>query len=326
MDKLGFVQADPIRAPARAQDLILRHRVKNYRVDELEKKYSKLPLDEDIVYAYGFVSQEVGRLVRIVDRRNLSRVEKQLLAAVDDKLLLHPRELDESFGTTRVKNAWGKDAKASKIALERLHRRGLLRVAKRDKGIRVYARASDAVDRRPAADRFRDIALASARIFAPVAVGRLVSALTPVRRRLSIDARTARSIIDQLVATGELRTTSVERVFFIYPSGFSPVTECTAAVRFLAPFDPVVWDRTRFKQFWGWDYRFEAYVPKSKRVRGQYAMPLLWRDEVIGWANIGLSEQGKLEVDLGFQQPRPSSRRFKLALDEEIDRFRSFLN
>lgn len=37
--RLGYVQADPIRAPARAQDLILRHRVKNYHVDDLEKKY-----------------------------------------------------------------------------------------------------------------------------------------------------------------------------------------------------------------------------------------------------------------------------------------------
>jgi uncharacterized protein len=33
------------------------------------------------------------------------------------------------------------------------------------------------------------------------------------------------------------------------------------AVRLLAPFDPVVWDRTRFELLWGWVYRFEAYTP-----------------------------------------------------------------
>ena len=41
LDRLGFVQADPIRAPARAQDLILRHRVKNYHAGDLERLYPK---------------------------------------------------------------------------------------------------------------------------------------------------------------------------------------------------------------------------------------------------------------------------------------------
>jgi uncharacterized protein YcaQ len=39
-------------------------------------------------------------------------------------------------------------------------------------------------------------------------------------------------------------------------------------VRFLAPFDPVVWHRRRFKLFWGWEYELEAYVPAHKRRMG----------------------------------------------------------
>ncbi|MGC4048239.1 MAG: crosslink repair DNA glycosylase YcaQ family protein [Paludibaculum sp.] len=50
-------------------------------------------------------------------------------------------------------------------------------------------------------------------------------------------------------------------------------------VRLFAPFDPVVWDRLRFETFWGWAYRFEAYTPAPKRVRGYYALPLMWRDD-----------------------------------------------
>ena len=38
LEALGFVQADPIRAPARAQDLTLRHRVTNYRAGDLERR------------------------------------------------------------------------------------------------------------------------------------------------------------------------------------------------------------------------------------------------------------------------------------------------
>ena len=56
--------------------------------------------------------------------------------------------------------------------------------------------------------------------------------------------------------------------------------EAPRQVRFLAPFDPVVWDRARFEHLWGWAYRFEAYTPVKKRVRGYYAMPMLWGDQI----------------------------------------------
>src|ERR1700685_3639620 len=55
IEKLGFVQADPIRAPARAQDLTLRHRVKGYRAGDLERLYPKLALEEDFFVNYGFL-------------------------------------------------------------------------------------------------------------------------------------------------------------------------------------------------------------------------------------------------------------------------------
>ncbi|XXT00609.1 crosslink repair DNA glycosylase YcaQ family protein [Sorangium sp. So ce363] len=48
------------------------------------------------------------------------------------------------------------------------------------------------------------------------------------------------------------------------------------AVRLLAPFDPVVWDRRRFELLWGWAYRFEAYVPAPNRKLRYYALPRPW--------------------------------------------------
>ena len=60
---LGFVQADPIRTPARAQDLTLRHRVTNYRAGDLERQYSRLNLHEDYFINYGFVTDRVFRLM-----------------------------------------------------------------------------------------------------------------------------------------------------------------------------------------------------------------------------------------------------------------------
>src|SRR3954464_288721 len=63
LDRLGFVQADPIRAPARAQDLTLRHRVSGYRAGDLERRYAALGIEEDVFINYGFVTPAVHRLM-----------------------------------------------------------------------------------------------------------------------------------------------------------------------------------------------------------------------------------------------------------------------
>src|SRR6266566_9490379 len=61
--RVKFVQADPIRAPARAQDLILRHRVKGYRAGDLERRYAQLDIAEDFFINYGFVTRELQALM-----------------------------------------------------------------------------------------------------------------------------------------------------------------------------------------------------------------------------------------------------------------------
>src|SRR5437764_1214185 len=63
VQRLGFVQADPIRAPARAQDLTLRHRVVDYRAGELERRYAELELEEDVFVNYGYVPRSVYALM-----------------------------------------------------------------------------------------------------------------------------------------------------------------------------------------------------------------------------------------------------------------------
>ncbi len=120
-----------------------------------------------------------------------------------------------------------------------------------------------------------------------------------------------RVAIEALVKRGELARASD----YLYgPTRDAPSKD--ARVRFLAPFDPLVWDRRRFERLWGWRYRFEAYTPKKKRVCGYYAMPMLFRDRVIGWANV--------EVGVGFASGTPRERAFEVALEEEIVRIRTF--
>jgi uncharacterized protein YcaQ len=96
-------------------------------------------------------------------------------------------------------------------------------------------------------------------------------------------------------------------------------------VRLLGPFDPVVWDRRRFEILWGWAYRFEAYTPPPKRMRGYYALPLLWRDKAIGWCNVFV-KNGTLQSDFGYVDAHPPRDRvFARELDVELDRMRAFL-
>src|ERR1044072_8458233 len=63
IDRIGFVQADPIRAPARSQDLILRQRVKNYHAGDLERRYDTLNIEEDFFVIYGFVTKSLHALM-----------------------------------------------------------------------------------------------------------------------------------------------------------------------------------------------------------------------------------------------------------------------
>ena len=83
--RLGFVQADPIRAPARAQDLILFHRVKDYRAGDLERRYAELNIEEDHFINYGFLpSAHVALMHPRVPRRRWSPATQRRAEAVLD--------------------------------------------------------------------------------------------------------------------------------------------------------------------------------------------------------------------------------------------------
>jgi uncharacterized protein YcaQ len=129
-------------------------------------------------------------------------------------------------------------------------------------------------------------------------------------------------------AKARLPHATVDGHTWYWPEGENPRSRryrVSDEVRLLGPFDPVVWDRLRFEIFWDWAYRFEAYTPAPKRVRGYYALPLLWRDAVIGWGNLSVVG-GKLVPSLGFVSGRaPRERAFRQELDAELARVEAIL-
>jgi uncharacterized protein YcaQ len=53
-------------------------------------------------------------------------------------------------------------------------------------------------------------------------------------------------------------------------------------VTFVAPLDPLAWDRDLLRSLFGFDYVWEVYVPESKRRWGYYVLPLLFGDRIVG--------------------------------------------
>jgi uncharacterized protein len=338
MQKLGFVQADPIRAPARAQDLILRHRVDDYRADDLERRYAQLGIEEDFFINYGFMPKGLNALMHPRSVSSLrspwarspfwKKRARALLEFVQARDEAHPRDVDAHFAHGRVTNYWGGSSNATTHLLQHMHYSSMLRVVRRERGIRVYAAhehpppPSTTADRDARLDALADVVV---NLYAPLPAPSLLFAL----RRLRYATPHWQRAIPSTVARAKARLTRarVGDVDWYWPPGENPIdAETSDSVRLLAPFDPVVWDRPRFERLWGWEYRFEAYTPAAKRIRGYYALPMLFRDRVIGWANLSVAN-GRLDADLGYVNGRaPRDRAFKAELDSELERTATFLN
>ena len=242
---------------------------------------------------------------------------------------MHPRAVEAHFAHGRMTNYWGGSSNAGTHLLDGMHYRGMLRVVRRESGTRVYAPVAHAppIDDSPSGRALRAAALLEliVRKYAPLPA----SSLTYLVRLLNYGAphlatQTQAALREARDVLGSAR---IDGTTWYWPADENPRSRRHAAddaVRLLAPFDPVVWDRRRFELFWGWAYKFEAYTPAPKRRFGHYALPLLWHDRVIGWANV-TARDGQLRPVFGYAAGKPRDAAFRAALDEELQRLTTFL-
>ena len=252
-----------------------------------------------------------------------------LLDFVREHGAVHPRKVDEHFAHGKVTNYWGGSSSASTRLLEDLHYRGLLRVVRRDNGIRVYeARDSapgvtDAAALHGQLDALVDVIAGK---YAPLPASSLSALVSRLRYGVPQWGGHLKAALSR--AKQRLGHARVDGLDWYWPEAervHSGRVGIGDQVRLLAPFDPVVWDRRRFELLWGWAYRFEAYTPAPKRKLGYYALPLLWSDAVIGWGNLSVKD-GKLNSELGYVAGHaPKDRSFKRELEAELERIRRFL-
>ncbi|MEW6421618.1 MAG: crosslink repair DNA glycosylase YcaQ family protein [Deinococcota bacterium] len=334
LNRMGFVQADPIRAPARAQDLTLLQRMRGYRAGALERLYPTLDAEEDMFPNYGFVTRRVQAMLhpREPGETRVERAHPGLLAEVralvQDRAEVHPREVAAAVGRGRVVNAWGGQSAATTRALEALHRRGEVRVTRRVGGVRLYGPAPHLAALReaplPEAERVRGAVHLLAALYGPLpeaSLGYLVSlsrfGLPHLHGELRRAYRTA--------VREELTGAKVDGVRYVWPAGWDAEALATPrGVRIVGPFDPLVWDRRRFTHLHGWTYRFEAYTPAEQRQFGYYALPVFQAERAVGWANLKV-EGSELRVDLHFVPGVRETADLRKGIASELKRYREFL-
>ena len=111
------------------------------------------------------------------------------------------------------------------------------------------------------------------------------------------------------------------------------VNNCSSAaselVHILSPFDPLIIQRKRTNLFFDYDHRFEAYVPKEKRVFGYFALPVLAGEDIVAALDLKTDRKSrKLLLQkwswVGVGAPRGARKDLKRRIEEELHRFERF--
>ena len=322
------MQADPIRAPARAEDLTLRHRVRNYRAGDLERKYRTLDVEEGFFINYGFLPRrDYLRMHPRVSSEVTSRLRRRaaaIAAFVRARGTVHQREIVARFDHGKTTNYWGRQSNATTHLLGIMHYHSFLRVAHREDGVRVYeihqsgGGVVDNDERRSRVDALVDVVV---RAYAPLPAPSL--AMVIARLRYATPQWNAELKPALARAKQRLGRARIDGTDWYWPPDERPELSIDREddVRALSPFDPIVWDRRRFALLFGWEYRFEAYTPADRRKLGYYALPLLWRDDVVGWGNAALRDD-TLAIEVGYVKRTPRDAGYRRELAAEAERLR----
>lgn len=304
MDRLGLLQFDPLEVPgARNHDIVLHARIKGYRREWCEvwlygpdrrlfeiynKSLNVVPIEE---LPHHRVSWERHR-ERYEDGilREHADVAHNILQRISAEGPLstaafaeHGRSVDWWWAPTRVARA----------VLEALFVIGRVGISRREGNRRYYDLIErlvpeDLLLRRESAEagmrhrllsRFKAAGLTS-----PSAPAELILGTGTARER---QHRTA-----ELVESGALQPVSIEGIkgtrftvtedLSILDEAASSTATIEGGVAFIAPLDPLLWDRRLLRELWNFDYIWEVYVPEPKRRWGYYVLPILFGDRLVG--------------------------------------------
>jgi uncharacterized protein YcaQ len=303
---LGYVQIDTIHVIERSHHHILYTRIPSYRRAHLQQAQNvDRTVFEYWTHALSYLPAETLRFYVRHMRRDwerrvwfgdvTSRDIRRVVSLIRKGGPITIREIDNDALEDR-RHLWA-SRKPAKRALEAAFYKGLVTVSRRTGMVKTYELLTRHFgwDRLPRAASepetlvyLLDRALRSQGIVSLDSVCYQDAARKPAMRRL----------VERRVRRGELVPVQVdgaERLpHWVRPDALDGTAEpAEAPVHILSPFDPLVIQRRRLRLFFDYDYRFEAYVPKDKRVFGYFVCPALVGDRIVAGLDLKTDREGQ---------------------------------
>jgi uncharacterized protein YcaQ len=336
VEHLGYVQIDTINVVERCHHQILYTRIPDYQRAHLHRAQTvDKAVFEYWTHALSYVpTRDYRYFVRDMNEHSRERSYwfgrvtpgdlRKVLSRIRRKGALTIRDIDDDV-LVEKDHEWA-SRKPSKRALQLAFYRGLVTVSERKGMLKTYQLASRHFgwDRAPRAATQREIgeymldrALRAQGIVSLDSICHLDAGRKKVMRRL-IEARSRRGELIQVELEGAGKAEHWAR-----PEALEPVPEPDRErVHILNPFDPLVLQRKRLQLFFGYEHRFEAYVPPKKRVFGYFAQPVLAGDEIVAAVDLKTDRQrGKLLLQ---KWTWVAKRSRKQAIEEALHRFERF--
>jgi uncharacterized protein len=327
VQRLSCVQLDSISAVERSHRIALASRVGAYPRGTVDRLLARGRLFEYWAHEACLLPAEDWPLfvpaMRNGGRRWYGDVERT-----------HPHLADEILATIRERGPLGSrhfegsteggmwNWKPAKAMLERLWNGGDLVIAGRQGFQRLYDLPErvlpKAVLEAPvphAGERLRELTLR-----AVTARGALTESGIVEHWRLRGGAARIRPHVDALVSAGRLERVGVDDGGppVVVPAGADLDPPLPSAAVLLSPFDNLLWDRTFARRVLGFEHLIEVYKPAPQRRYGYYVLPLLWRDRIVGRADLKSDRAGDALVVKAFH--REDGVRASAALDTAFGR------
>lgn len=351
IERMGFVQIDSINVVERAHHLTLASRLQNYRpslFDRLLERDRRLfehwTHDASAIPTvwyphWRFRFDRYRRKVREHPwwKERIGPHPDDLIDRVRERLVQDGPLMTRDFEDTRDDGAdrtwWG--WKPEKAALEYLWRTGEAAIVGRVNFHKIYDLAERALPEahhapRPADEEHLDWACRTAIERLGIASADEITAFWR-----ATDLVEVRPWCERAAARGEIVPVRVEAVDGSVRNAYAvpdweeraeALPPAPPRIRLLSPFDPILRDRKRCLRLFGFDYRFEAFVPAPQRRYGYYVLPILEGERLVGRLDPKLyREEGRLEVRQVWWEPgvRPSKAR-DLRLEAAVERLARF--
>jgi uncharacterized protein len=335
---LGYVQIDTIHVIERSHHHILYTRIPTYERAHLRQAQS---VDKSVfeywTHALSYIPTAEMRFflpaMRRVRRSGhdwYPSVSKADMRKVMRRLREGPltiRDIDDDVLVDK-EHLWA-SRKPSKHALQLAFHMGTVTISERNGMLKTYdlaerhfgwaARPKGASERQ-IADYRLDRALRAQGIVSLDSACYMDAPRKPLMRQL-IEARVRRKELIPVAFKGCGKTEHCARPETLE----APAEPAEETVHLLSPFDPLVIQRKRLKLFFDYDHRFEAYVPKDKRVFGYFALPVLVGDEIVAAIDLKTDrEKGKLLLQKWTWVGKGSPRAHKRPIEEALHRFERF--